>query len=144
MYSHASYAGLARRVSQKGSHGDDSTIGYPHEEFTSRGDVLGLDAMQIVVPGAVSCMGPNLEQRDVVEFPNGVTVSGTISANLHHHNSTGRDGLQMNEWGSRSRTTISFLRSSLSIVLDRPAGDQWPSQMATGKAEDNDSLEGIH
>ena len=99
MYSHASYAGLACRVSQKGSHGDDSTTGYPHEEFASRGDVLGLDAMQIVIPGSVSCMGPNLEQRDVVKFPNGVMVSGTISANLHHDSRIGRGGLQMNEWG---------------------------------------------
>ena len=56
--------------------------------------VLCLDAMQIVVPGAVSRMSPTMKQRYVVEFPNGVMVGGTISANLHRHCRTGHIGRQ--------------------------------------------------
>ena len=84
MHSHTSYFGPIVGQSQKATHSDDTTVGCPDVKLTSRGDVLGVNAVQIVVPGAASCMGVNLEQRNVVELPNDVMVRGEISTNLHH------------------------------------------------------------
>ena len=81
---HSSYLGPIIGQPEQGAHSDDAALDHPYVELTSRGEVLRVDTVQIVVPGAVSPMGVDLVQRNVVELPNGVMVRGEISANLHH------------------------------------------------------------
>ena len=95
VYPHASQFGPVIGQPLKAAHGDDATVHRPHVKLASGGNVLVLDAVQVVIPGPVSSMGAGIEQRRVVKLPDGVVVSSEIPADSHHSHSS----LRMREYG---------------------------------------------
>ena len=81
MNAHAFHFGERRVERLYCAHRDDAAADFPHQEFHAAIDLGILDAMQVIVPGAVADAGAGTLKSEMMQFPYGGATGGEAAAN---------------------------------------------------------------